>query len=399
MPALGLDLCAGEKERKRPPSGLKIYFLKEKAILNIESAKLVLKAAAIAGDSVIMEGKHGIGKSQIVSQFSEEEGYHMEALFLSHQEVGDIIGSPKTYESGGVAITTWSVPIWLHRMHEAAARGVRCVLFLDELNRAPLDVRQSALQLVLEGRIHEHELPVVNGQPTVVVSAINPADEYQVDELDPALLDRFLHVTVDADAPAWLRWAREEGVNEVVLDFIAENPDRLHWEPQDLGVGATPRSWAKLGKFIDNAESTPEEILFQIMKGKVGPEVGSQFYSFWKNHSHVVKVEDVERVVSEHSEIEDIDELAGHVRELIDGMEAIQKTDLCTKLKDKYGAGKNILPFLAYLYAMDVELLVGFLKGLRKDSPKIYSNLAAIDDAVNGKKLFHRIVSAASREV
>lgn len=369
--------------------------------MNIESAKLVLKAAAAAEDSVIMEGKHGIGKSQIVSQFSKEEEYHMEALFLSHQEVGDIIGSPKTYEKDGVAITTWSVPIWLQRMREAAAQGIRCVLFLDELNRAPLDVRQSALQLVLEGRIHEHELPVVNGQRTVVASAINPADDYQVDELDPALLDRFLHVTVDADAPAWLRWARAEGVNEVVRDFVAENPDRLHWEPQDGGIGATPRSWAKLAKFIDNADSTPEEILFQIMKGKVGSEIGSQFYSFWKNYVHVIKVEDVERVVSKHQDLEDIDELAGHVRELIEGAEAIQKTELATKLKDKYGESgdnKDMLPFLAYLYAMDIELLVGFLKGVRKDSPKIYSNIAAVDKAVNDKELFRRIVSAASRE-
>lgn len=367
--------------------------------MDIESAKLTLVAAHAADDTVIMEGKHGIGKSNIVGQFSKENDYHLETLFLSTQEVGDIIGIPRTIEMGGDVITTWSVPIWLQRMREAAKVGKKCVLFLDELNRAPLDVRQSALPLVLEGKAHEHELPIVDGKRTMVVAAINPADEYQVDELDPALLDRFLHIMVEADAPAWLKWGRREGINDVVLDFITENPGLLHWTPADEGIGSSPRSWAKLGSFMDNVEDIPSEILFQIMKGKVGRELASQFYSFWKNYAHVIKVEDVERVVEKYSgEIEDIDELADHVRELVHRAEAIQKTELASKLKEKYGEKREMLPLLAYLYAMDVELLVGFLKSVRKDSPSIYSNIASVDSAVNNKELFRRIVSSASKE-
>jgi hypothetical protein len=365
--------------------------------MDIQTAKLVIKAAADADDTVIMEGLHGIGKSNIVKQFADEYDYHLEELFLSHQEVGDLIGIPHTIKNDDVTITTWSAPIWFQRIKNAAMNGKKTILFLDELNRAPIDVRQSALQLVLERKIHEHILPVVNGQRTMIVAAINPADEYQVDELDPALLDRFLHISVEADVGAWLKWARKEGVNQIVCDFIAEHPNRIHWTPADGGIGATPRSWAKLADFMDNIDSIPDEIIFQIMKGKVGVELGSQFYSFFKNYVDVVKVSDIEKIVADNSDITDVEEIAEIIAKRIEKTEAIHKSELCAQLADKYMKEENIIPFWAYLYALPIEICVAFLKSYRKDNLKYYKKLAAVDAELNGKQLFKRIVIAADK--
>lgn len=366
--------------------------------MDIQSAKEIIKAAALADDTVIMEGAHGIGKSNIVKQFANENEYHLEELFLSHQEVGDLIGIPHTLNSDGMTITTWSMPIWLQRMHKAAAQGKHSVLFLDELNRAPIDVRQSALQLVLERQIHEHFLPVVNGTRTLVVAAINPASDYQVDELDPALLDRFLHVFVEADAPAFLKWGRKNSVNNIVLDFIGEFPDRLHWTPTDGGIGATPRSWAKLGDFMDNVKEIPEEILFQVMKGKVGSELASQFYSFYKNYVDVIKAEDIEAIVEDNKDsTETIEELAELINERMAKTEAIRKTEMAHQLAQRNMKKENILPFLVYMYSLEIEICVAFLKSYRKDEPELYKKLAAVDTELNDKKLFKRIVQAADR--
>lgn len=366
--------------------------------MDINTTKKIIEAAAMADDTVIMEGLHGIGKSNIVKQFAKDNGYHLEELFLSHQEVGDLIGIPHTVEHDDVTLTTWSIPIWLQRMNRAVNAGKPCILFLDELNRAPIDVRQSALQLVLERQIHEHTLPEFNGQRTLVVAAINPADEYQVDELDPALLDRFLHVEVEADHKAWLEWARKNNVNNIVRDFITEHPDRLHWTPADQGIGATPRSWAKLGDFMDNVDKIGDDILFQVMKGKVGSELGSQFFSFFKNYVDVVKVADIEKIVEDNSDLENVEDLSELIAEKIEKIEAIQKTELCHQLADKYIYKDNILPFWAYLYALPIEVAAGFLKGYRKDKPSEYKKLAAIDTELNNKKLFTRIVQASDRK-
>lgn len=363
--------------------------------MDIQSIEKILKASDNANDTVLIEGKHGIGKSNIVEQYANNNDYHLEILYLSSQEVGDIIGNPRTVEIDGEHVTTWTVPVWLQRMRKAADAGKHCVLFLDELNRAALDVRQCAIPLVLEGRIHEHWLPVNDGNKTFIVAAINPADEYQVDELDPALLDRFLTVTAEVDVKCWINWAKRSGIADVIVDFIVEHPDRLHYTPAE-GRGATPRSWAKLSSY--KFEDTPREILFQLIKGKVGSEVGSQFYSFFMNYSKVIKVEDIEKIVNEESEqTNNIEEIAESVKDLISKTEAIQQTELAHKLKDKYGNEKNMLPFLVYLYSLNIEILVGFLKGLKSDNPDMYANLAAIDGAINNKELFRKIIVAADR--
>ena len=363
--------------------------------MDINSAKLVIKAAALADDTVIMEGLHGIGKSNIVKQFAKENGYHLEELFLSHQEVADLIGIPHMIEKNGLSLTTWSVPIWLQRMYDAAYDGKHCILFLDELNRAPIDVRQSALQLVLERQIHEHILPTVNGIRTLVVAAINPADEYQVDELDPALLDRFLHINVEVDVPSWIKWAKSENVNRMVIDFITEYPNRLHWTPKDGGIGATPRSWAKLGNFIDNKDQIENDILFQIIKGKVGVEIGAQFYSFLKNYDDVIKMEDIEKLVKvESTKTNKIEVIADKIYQLLANVEAIQKIEMAKQFQDKYMTGrKDILPFLAYVYAIDVEIAHGFLKKFKEDEPDQYKRFVMYDDELNDKALFKKLVN------
>jgi len=232
----------------------------------------------------------------------------------------------------------------------SCSKSKRITIFLDELNRAPLDVRQSAMQLVLERQIHEHKLPTVNGQRTLVVAAINPADDYQVDELDPALLDRFLHAEIEADPKCWLDWARKNDVNEVVRDFIAEHPDRLHWTPADGGIGATPRSWTKLGDHVDNFKNVDESIIFQIMKGKIGSELASQFYSFFKNYVDNVKASDIVDIVNKHKDkMSDIEDVSNIIRKKIKKQEAVQKTEIANNLK---AMKSGHLHLLAFLYAV-----------------------------------------------
>lgn len=369
--------------------------------MDIKTAKNTIIAAAMAEDAVLMKGVHGIGKSNIVEQYAEEEDFHLEILFLSHQEVGDLIGIPHMITKDGIQITTWSLPIWLQRMNEAAAQGKRCVLFLDELNRAPIDVRQSALQLVLEGKIHEHTLPIVNGKKTVMVAAVNPSDDYQVDELDPALLDRFLEIEVKADLNAWLEWARATKVNRVVQDFLTEHPDRLHFTPEDKTTGTSPRSWAKMGVYIDNIDQIPEDLIFQIMKGKLGTAVGSQFFSFYKNYSTVIKMEDIEALVDTNKDkVKTIEEMGDLVAELMIKTEAIQKSEMAAQLKEKYKdePADKMLPFYAFLYSLDMELITAFLKGFKSDDATSFKNLVEVDNEKNGKKLFSRIVNAADRK-
>ena len=61
------------------------------------------------------------------------------------------------------------------------------VLFLDELNRARPEILQTIMDLALNRKLAGRELPAGSR----IVSAVNDGEEYQLTDLDPALVSRF----------------------------------------------------------------------------------------------------------------------------------------------------------------------------------------------------------------
>jgi len=358
--------------------------------MKISKIKPILAAAHEADDSVLMEGLHGIGKSEIVKQYCDENGYHYTALFLSHQEVGDLIGIPVTEMINGESITLWSKPIWLQRMETAAANGKKCVLLLDELNRAQTDVLNSALQLVLERQIHEHVLPEVNGYRTQIIACTNPDDgDYQVQSLDPALINRFLKITVEVDEEGWLAWARNNDVNQIVRDFIVDNMTKLHFISEDE-IGATPRSWTKLAKFMDLAQKgqIPEEYILDIMRGKIGSALASQFYVFFKNYSTNISIQDIEKIAKDaYMKTGDINLTADVLGKKLQDMESITKLEHARTLFDRDEDDiqdpsrklEDFVPLFAMLYSFEIELLTSFLKDKKANNKDSFYGLMKKD--------------------
>ena len=427
--------------------------------MNISAVKGILKAAYLANDTVIMEGKHGLGKSQVAGAYAKEENFNFVPLFLSHMEMGDVLGLPRTAEVGGVLTTTWSAPDWINNIINSAfpasvkfedltfedkalksevertlgkaeinradlnnlytnfyelprtnelylisnqtnvtySKAIPSVLLLDELNRAALDVRQGTMQLILEKELHTHKLPYINGRQTQIIAAINPADDYQVDELDPALLDRFLHVTVEADATSWLAWARESNINHIVRDFIAENKNKLHFTPSDGKTGASPRSWAKLAAFVDIMDTIAPELHHPIMNGKIGSALASQFLVFYNNYSKNIGIKEVEKEIAKaKKKNSDIEAVGAHIAKFLENQEVVQRSEMAHAFLDAYitkTKSDGAYPLLAYLYSLPLELRSSFLKDLKASSMEHYTKLAKFDGELNGKKLFLSIVN------
>jgi len=418
--------------------------------------KTLIAACDTVNKCPLVQGLHGLGKSEIVRQYGKENNLHVETLILSLMDVGDLCGLPRTTEHGGQLSTTWSAPIWFNRIIDAAwpttlnyedlefldpeferivsdlseatltrdqlnswyleyigntsnmlllhrqdlvsyKKAKRSVLLIDEMNRATTDILNASLQLILDKRLNDHLLPIVNGQDTFVVAAINPDDQdYTVNTFDPALMDRFVFATVEADAQSWLSdYARPHKVNRIVRDFIAEHPDRIHFTPKNGGIGATPRSWTALADFVDKFDTFPIEVHFPVIKGCIGQELGGQFLAYYNQYSKVVKTDDIIALVQKKAKLtKNPETIATHVAKLIKDQEVIQKTELAEQLYDQFIDSKkpnDALPLISYLYALDLEILNTFLSA-KKETPK-YASLAALDDALNNKNLFRKITT------
>ena len=91
--------------------------------INTKELYRVLEATPDS-QNVMLVGKHGIGKSQILSNFYGQKGMCVIALFLGQMsDPGDLIGLPRLNETTGR--TEFMPPYWFPTTDEPI------VLFLD----------------------------------------------------------------------------------------------------------------------------------------------------------------------------------------------------------------------------------------------------------------------------
>lgn len=245
-----------------------------------------------ADTSILIRGDHGIGKSRLArtlaKMLKERDPSLKSAAFpvidrrLSQVSEGDIIGLPSTDGE----VTRFNPPDWYKK-----ACTEPCFLLLDELNRATHEVMQAAFQIVLDRELNGWKLH----PRTRVMSAINSSAAYNVNEVDPALLDRFWTIDLCPDVQDWLSWGRERneeksyGTNVLscIVDFIASENKFLdppkNSEPGSVQVSR--RSWERLSDALAEAEIVDEpgnELFYLVSMGFVGVQAAIALVAFAK---------------------------------------------------------------------------------------------------------------------
>lgn len=219
---------------------------------------------------VVIKGDAGIGKSQCIQQVAAELGFKCIDLRLAQQEPGDLIGLPRTDPE--TRKTVWYAPEWW------PSKGEKTIVFFDELNRAPVDVRQAVFQVLTEYKMHTHVLP----SDTFLVAAINPDDggkmNYQVEQFDPAMVNRMCFITMEPDVQQWVNWATAAGLNEMVIKFIAVHGQMLY-AGNETGPFPSPRSWHKVSDLM-NAGAILAHSQSEVISGLVGDKTSISFIRF-----------------------------------------------------------------------------------------------------------------------
>lgn len=231
-----------------------------------------------ASQNIMLVGKHGIGKSRILEDYFSKKGAKVVTLFLGQMsDPGDLIGLPEKNEKTGK--TDFMLPYWF------PTDGEPVVLFLDELNRARPEVLQTIMDLTLNRKLAGKSLP----EGSRIISAVNNGNEYQLTDLDPALVSRFNIYEFAPTVEDWLLWAEKSGIDQRIISFISENPELL--DSTDLDVDSaslerTPdrRSWERTSQVIKNFENLTD-LQKPIVTGIIGNRTTGLFFRFVNEHN------------------------------------------------------------------------------------------------------------------
>lgn len=301
-----------------------------------------MKMADSIGDSMMVWGAPGIGKSMLAKQYANEnypllkdnlveieklkarvadksDEYTQSQLDafvatlidqetnfidfrLSQIEPTDLRGIPvpvKRYadEAGNVVFqhemvegqnyrestsVEWAAPAALKL--NANWKGV---IMFDEINSAMPIVQAASYQLILDRCIGELKLP----EGAFILAAGNRDTDGGVTfALATPLRDRMTHLTMKADLEDWVNnFAVKNRVHPRVVGYLKSADSHFNTlNPQDPSHagGTSPRSWVRVSDFEyyrDQNPNTPREIVKAMISGRVGDAIGSTYLAYTEN--------------------------------------------------------------------------------------------------------------------
>ena len=356
--------------------------------------------------SVLIEARHGVGKSEIIHQYAAAMSQKLNKPFelidirLGQYEVGDLIGIPramdrftvvsKVYENGLLVskssvvenVTVHDLPLWFPRDPDSCG-----VLFMDELNRGSRDTQQWAMQIVLDYKSNFVELPI----GWRVISAINnDQDTYSVMNIDPALYSRFMVIGFNPTIPEWLDWAEKNDVHDAIIKYIRKFGNADLDPPDKIESGMVVpcrRSWVKFSACLKEMAQAGDDplndytYLIELATTFVGNTVAINFKE-WVEKSY--KVFTAEEILNNYPKLkEDFEKMIStdfsfYNKEIID---YIKKNKV--KLSPKQGAN-----LFEYIQTTPREVACGFFAAFRvadgKESAKWYGSNPKITEYIRG---------------
>lgn len=234
---------------------------------NINEVKDFLKDFLPASNIVpFLWGPPGLGKSESVAQVAKELGWKIIDLRLSQLNPVDLRGLPIVDRRKNVA--KWLPPEFLPKQNKE-----RGILFLDELNNAPLSVQAAAFQLILDKRLGDYEFP---DNWRMVAAGNREGESTSVFRLPAPLANRFIHIEVAPDFSVWKKWAVANDIDKRIIDFLEARPKFLFRAPRgNQKTFPSPRAWVFASQLIKGRKD--KVMAERLLSTAIGASVAHEF--------------------------------------------------------------------------------------------------------------------------
>lgn len=193
-------------------------------------------------------GQHGIGKTQIVETFAQENNYKLAYIAPAQfEEMGDLLGMPQVIsgDTQKKAQTSFIPPEWVPREEGPG------ILLIDDVNRADDRILRGIMQLLQNYELVSWKLPA---NWHIILTANPDGGDYSVTPLDMAMLTRMMHITLTFDIKRWALWAEKNQVDSRGISFVLTYPEVI------TGERTTPRTLVQFFENIAPIEDLKENL-------------------------------------------------------------------------------------------------------------------------------------------
>lgn len=244
-------------------------------------------------------GAAGLGKSSVVKEIAKDRGYYVVDLRLSELEPADLVGMPQVIKrEDGRYETIYAAPTWWYDLEN---NDGKCILFLDELDRASENMQPLAMQLTLDRRAGGRTLP-----KNVIIYAAGNGEKYQTAHLDQALVNRLVMINFTPTPAEWAFWAGKTEISNVhpaVVQFLTDQRNFLDIPDSMIGEMNKPvtsrRSWSAFGESLwqneackaDLAAIARENKIYIWGEGFVGGTAAMAFQNWVRDNYHPLDIQ------------------------------------------------------------------------------------------------------------
>ncbi len=251
---------------------------------------------------IFLLGAPGIGKTAIMTQIASELGIALVSYSMTHHTRQSALGLPfiteKDYGGEKYSVSEYTMSEIIASVYDTMeASGVKeGILFLDEINCVSETLYPSMLQFLQYKVFGKHTVP----EGWVIVTAGNPPEfNKAVREFDVVTLDRLKVLTIEADYPAWKKYASDAGIHGAVLHFIENNRDYFYGvETTAYGKNyVTARGWEDLSDMIKLYEEAGKKVTESLIGQYIGNDtVVREFSAYYDLYNKYKKNYDVSAV-------------------------------------------------------------------------------------------------------
>ena len=250
----------------------------------------------------VILGPAGSGKSHFCR--FEMPQIIAEARGISIDQVGVVFTQPAIRDSveysgvglpqktpEGQLVTRFSVPALIEQIQQQRDLGALVVLVIyDELSAAADDIQKVIAPSLDDNDRRLGDMPV--GDDVIFIATGNRSkDKAGSRRLLSHLINRVAICEMDRDDPAWITWARNNGINELMVSCAETYPDFFEYEaPTEDGPFNTYRQATNAAKILDgfiasadNWDGMISNTVRDWMAQMIGDRAAAMLQSFSEN--------------------------------------------------------------------------------------------------------------------